>query len=136
MMIFSDEDADAVVRRHAASRSVSAAVLFGDLRKAYYSVMVELATGPLLTPDERRTVLENTSMDELRRLTLEVDLSQGHCLFDQLPLPQDLKTAVREWLRLAWFTVEGSPLLVSSQETRPQTCSLHLFCLFPHRSEG
>ena len=46
---------------------------------------------------------------ELRRLTLEVDLSQGHCLFDQLPLPQDLKVAVREWLRLAWFTVEGSP---------------------------
>ena len=71
--------------------------------------MVELVTGPLLTPDERRTVLENTSMDELRRLTLEVELSQGHCLFDQLPLPQDLKTAVREWLRLAWFTVEGSP---------------------------
>ena len=66
-------------------------------------------TGPLLTPDERKAVLENTSMDALRRLTLEVDLSQGHCLFDQLPIPQDLKTAVREWLRLAWFTVEGSP---------------------------
>ena len=49
-------------------------------------------------------------MDELRRLTLEVDLSQGHCLFDHLPLPQDLKAVVREWLRLAWFSVEGSPL--------------------------
>ena len=49
-------------------------------------------------------------MDELRRLTLEVDLSQGHCLFDHLPLPQDLKATVREWLRLAWFSVEGSPL--------------------------
>ena len=48
-------------------------------------------------------------MDELRRLTLEVDLGQGHCLFDQLPLPQDLKNAMREWLRLAWFTVDGSP---------------------------
>ena len=95
--------------RHAALREVSAAVLFGDLQMAYYSVLVELVTGPLLTPEERRVVLENTSMDELRRLTLEVDLSQGHCLFDHLPLPQDLKAAVREWLRLAWFTVEGSP---------------------------
>ena len=114
------------VLRHAALRRVSAAVLFGDLQKAFYSVLVELVIWPLLAPDERRTVLENTSMDELRRLTLEVELSQGHCLFDQLPLPQDLKTAVREWLRLAWFTVEGSPpflfiILASSQETRPQT---------------
>ena len=84
-------------------------MFFGDLQKAYYSVLVELVTGPLLTPDERRAVLENSSTDALRRLTLEVDLSQGHCLFDQLPIPQDLQTAVREWLRLAWFTVEGSP---------------------------
>ena len=30
-------------------------------------------------------------------------------MFDQLPIPQDLKTAVRKLLRLAWFTVEGSP---------------------------
>ena len=89
---------------------MSSAVLFGDLQRAYYSVLVELVTGPLLTPEERQVVLANTSMDELRRLTLEVDLSQGHCLFDHLPLPQDLKAAVREWLRLAWFSVEGSPL--------------------------
>ena len=47
--------------------------------------------------------------ERLRHLTLEVDLSQGHGLFDQLPLPQDLNAAVREWLRLACFTVEGSP---------------------------
>ena len=33
--------------RLAALRRVSAAVLFGDLQKAYYSVLVELATGPL-----------------------------------------------------------------------------------------
>ena len=64
--------------------SVSAAVLCGDLQKAYYSVLVELVTGPLLSPDDKRTGLENTSTDELRRLTLEVDCSQGHCLFDQL----------------------------------------------------
>ena len=28
---------------------------------------------------------------------------------DQLPIPQDLKSVVREWQRLAWFTVDGSP---------------------------
>ena len=76
---------------------LSAVVLFGDLQRACYSVLVELVTGPLLTPEERRAVLENTGMDELRRLTLEVDLSQGHWLCDHLPLPQDLKVAVREW---------------------------------------
>ena len=111
--------------RHFALRRVSVAVLFGDLQKAYYSVMVELVTGPLLTPDERRTALENTSMDELRRLTLEVDVSQGDCPFDQLPLPQDLKTAVREWLRLAWFTVERVTLLCCAQhwcQTKRPVC--------------
>ena len=80
----------------------------GDLRKAYYSVLVELVTGPLLTPEERRVVLDNTSMEELRKLTIDVDLQQGHCLFGTLPIPQDLKATVREWRRLAWFTVEGS----------------------------
>ena len=47
-------------------------------------------------------------MDELRKLTLDVDFKKGHCLFDNLPIPQDLKTAVREWQRFSWFTVEGS----------------------------
>ena len=47
-------------------------------------------------------------MDELRKLTLGVDLQQGHGLFDNLPIPQDLKTTVMEWQRLSWFTVEGS----------------------------
>ena len=117
--------------RNAALRRQSAAVLFGDLQQEYYSVLVELVTGPLLTPEERRGVLENTSIYELRRLTLEVDLSQGHCLFDQLPLPQDLKSAVRECLRLAWLTVEGSPYyIVHNIGVKPgarlQTCFLHV----------
>ena len=81
--------------RHATLRRVSAAVLFGDLCKAYYSVLIELVTGPLLAPEERRVVLENTNMDELRQLPLGVDIQQGHSLFDQLPLLQDLKSVVR-----------------------------------------
>ena len=75
-------------------------------------------------------MLENTGMDELRRLTLEVDLSQGHCLFDHLPLPQDLKAAVREWLRLAWFTVEGSPFyFVHNIGVKPGDPSANFVCV-------
>ena len=37
---------------HTALTRVSGALLFGDLRKAYYSVLVELVTGPLVTPEE------------------------------------------------------------------------------------
>ena len=97
--------------RHAALRRVYVALLFGDLRKACYSVLIELVTLPLLTPEERQVVLGNTRMDELRKQLLGVELHQGHCLFDQLALPQDLKSVVRAWQRLAWFTVEGSPAL-------------------------
>ena len=93
---------------HAALTRVSSALLFGDLRKAYYSVLVELVTGPPLTPEERLVVLENTSMDDLRKVSLAVDMSLGHCLVDESPIPQYLKAVVREWQRLAWYTVEGS----------------------------
>ena len=53
--------------RHAALRRVSTALLFGDLQRAYYRVLVELVTGPLLTLEERTAILANTSMDELMR---------------------------------------------------------------------
>ena len=39
---------------HAARLKKSAALVFGDLRKTYYSVLLELVTGPLFTQEERQ----------------------------------------------------------------------------------
>ena len=35
----------------------SAGLLFGDLRKAYYSVLLEIGMGPFLTEGEREALL-------------------------------------------------------------------------------
>ena len=47
-------------------------------------------------------------MDERRKQSIISDLARGHCLFDDLPLPQGLLEVILEWQRLAWFSVEGS----------------------------
>ena len=78
------------------------------MRKADYSVNLELMWGPLLTPTEREALIEGTTMGVLCKQTVLVDLAQGHCLFQDLPLPQNLVQVVRKWQRLAWFLVEGS----------------------------
>ena len=39
--------------QHAVAHKVSAAILFGDMQKAYYSVLLELVFGPLLTAGEK-----------------------------------------------------------------------------------
>ena len=57
----------------------------------------------------REALIEGANMDALRKQSVLVDLETGHCLFNDLPLPQDLASVVREWQRLAWFIVEGSP---------------------------
>ena len=66
------------------------------MRKAYYSVILELVSGPLLTQAEREALIEGANMDALRKHKVLVDLGKGHCLFDDLPLPQDLVQVVRE----------------------------------------
>ena len=87
----------------------SAALLFGDTRKPYNSVILELVLGPLLTPTEREALIEGANMAVLRKQQVLVDLEQGHCQFQDLPLPQNVVQVVREWQRLAWFLVGGPP---------------------------
>ena len=79
---------------------------------AYYSVILEIVLGPLLPQTEREALLEGANMDVLRKQTVLVSFRSGHCLFNDLPLPQDLVSIVREWQRLAWYLVEGSPLMI------------------------
>ena len=95
--------------QHAAEQRKSAAVCFGHLRRAYYTGLVELVLGPLLTEGERQTVLAILHFDELRKQVLAADIAAGRCRFEELKLPTDLLAAIREWLRLPWFMVQGCP---------------------------
>ena len=49
-------------------------------------------------------------MDELRKQSVMADIAAGHCILGTTPLPSDLCSVVREWRRLAWFTVKGSDM--------------------------
>ena len=42
--------------QQAATQKKSAALLCGDLRKSYYSVLLEPVTGPMFTHEERQTI--------------------------------------------------------------------------------
>ena len=44
----------------AVDRKRSAGLLLGDMQKAYYSVLLEVVLGPLLTPGEREVVLQGS----------------------------------------------------------------------------
>ena len=46
--------------QQAAKQNKSTTLLFGDLRKAYYSALSKLATGPMFTQEERQKILEQT----------------------------------------------------------------------------
>ena len=54
-----------LVLAHAARLKKSAALLFGDLRKAYYSALLELVLGAILTVAEREAVLAGTGADAI-----------------------------------------------------------------------
>ena len=60
----------------------STALLFGDTRKAYYCVLLELVAGPMFTQVEREALLGNMKICELRRQSVINDLANGDCLFD------------------------------------------------------
>ena len=91
--------------QHAAIMKVSAGLLFGCMQKECYSVLLELALGPLLTPGERDIVFQGLGMDELRKQSVQCSFPGRpfHCLLGSLPLPKDLVEVVCEWQRLAWF---------------------------------
>ena len=95
--------------QRASDSKKSAAVILGGLRKAYYSVLVELVLEPVLTEGGRQTVLDRLQCDSLRQQVLAAEIAAGHCLFGDIKLPTDLHAVVREWLRLPWFTVQGCP---------------------------
>ena len=43
--------------QQAATLNKLAALLLGDLRKVYYSALLELVTGPMFSPEERPAIL-------------------------------------------------------------------------------
>ena len=78
----------------AADRRVSAALLFGGMKKAFYSVILESVLGPMLTAGEGQIIFQWLGMEELRKQTLMCDIASGHGLLGTLPLPSDICTVV------------------------------------------
>ena len=65
----------------AAEQRKSAAMIFADLSKEYYTVLLELVVGPLLTEGERQTVMASLQCDELRKQALAAATAARRCLF-------------------------------------------------------
>jgi len=74
----------------AAQRNKSAGVIFIDLRRAFYSVLMELALGPLYTSHARKTVLQSLLFNDEQVSAFEQTLPQY--------LSQLMSPASRSWL--------------------------------------
>ena len=90
----------------AKERGISAAGLFCDLRKAFYSVLPEEALGPLITAEERAALLyaagfSSQQIDDFTNLLKHT----GEILFEA-GIPEDLLEALNKWHKATWFTFE------------------------------
>ena len=90
----------------AKKEGISAAGLFCDLRKAFYSVLPEEALGPLITADERAELLQafGFSAQQIADFTNLLLFSGG--LLYEAGVPEDLLEALNQWHKATWYTFE------------------------------
>ena len=90
----------------AKKEGISAAGLFCDLRKAFYSVLPEEALGPLITADERAELLQafGFSPQQIADFTNLLLFSGG--LLYEAGVPEDLLEALNQWHKATWYTFE------------------------------
>ena len=90
----------------AKKEGISAAGLFCDLRKAFYSVLPEEALGPLITAEERAALLKAVGFtpQQIDDFTSLLMITGG--LLYEAGIPEDLLEALNQWRKATWFTFE------------------------------
>ena len=110
-------------RRWTSVEKLPAALLFVDLRAAFYSVLADLALGPLETEANRHAVYRRIGLPAEDVVDIEREIqargaSRGH-------IDEPTLQATRDWHRAPWYEVDGDMLLASSpsgHETRRPDC--------------
>jgi hypothetical protein len=92
----------------AARRGKTVAVLFTDIKGAFYNILPEIALGPLLAAPQRLELFGKLGMstEAARSISDEIDL--GRTALARHGVPEGWRSALADWHRGSWFMVRGS----------------------------
>jgi hypothetical protein len=92
----------------AARRGRSVAVLFTDIRGAFYRCLPEIALGPLLPEGERLDLFAKLGLSPAAGQALHEQIVLGSTALARHEVPAGWRSALADWHRGSWFMVRGS----------------------------
>jgi len=92
----------------AARRGKTVAVLFGDIKGAFYNILPEVALGPLMTDSQRTELFGQLGMSERAAAALSDSIKGGLNALARHGLEDGWRAALADWHRGSWFMVRGS----------------------------
>ena len=106
--------------RSAACEHTSAALLFADLKAAFYSVLPEYVLGFVLPPSRRAKVFHTLGLSSDALSALEDALAAGTSELEALGVDASLREAIADWHRHCHFEVAGvASIFQTHVGTRP-----------------
>ena len=89
-------------------RKLSSAVIFVDVRKAFYSVLVEEVVGPVMGRSDRAKVMARLGWTESERHRFEATLQGRQHETALLGMAPDVAAMLADWHQTNWFTLQGA----------------------------
>ena len=106
----------------------SAAVLFGDLKAAYYRVLPEMVVGKVLTAEARCALFERAGIDAGRAQQLAAAIENQPSLLQERGVSEFWSALAADWQKGNWFEVRGQSSSVGHcLECAPATQSPNWF---------
>jgi len=81
----------------AALRCRAAAIVFMDVKGAFYSILPELAVGPLLAQDKRRQLFRNLGMSQAAADSLEHTIENADTILQRRGVSPQWRSALADW---------------------------------------
>ena len=92
----------------AAQRGRTVAVLFTDIKGAFYQRLPEIALGPLTPAPERLELFRKLGIHPAAAQALSDEIEQGATALQRHLVPECWRSALADWHRGSWFSVRGS----------------------------
>ena len=96
------------------------AVLFTDIKGAFYNILPEIALGPLLAVPLRLKLFGQLGMSAAAAKSLSDEIDLGRTALARHGVPEGWRSALADWHRGSWFMVRGSRrCILPSSGVRP-----------------
>ena len=101
-------------------KNLSSACIFTDVKAAFYTVMTEIATGPVLDDQERGKLFQQFGLTVVDAAKIVDIIASVASEMAEQGVPAAWADMVRDWHKLASFSIQGATtVVVPSAGTRP-----------------